>query len=236
MALFGEKYADEVRVLTMGKGYSIELCGGTHVNATGDIGLCKITQETGIAAGVRRIEALTGAGALTYVRDLQDVLVHIGETLKAPADALSERVSALLEDNKRLTRDLSLLNQKLASSQGSDLLDSSVSVNGIDVVAGIVQGERDAMMQTLDVLKSKSDSTVVVLGQIADGKVSLVAGVSKGLTDRIQAQAVLKFVAEQVGARGGGRADMAQAGGGTRPDALAGALDGVVDWVAQQGK
>jgi alanyl-tRNA synthetase len=234
MALFGEKYGDEVRVMTMGNGYSVELCGGTHVSATGDIGLCKITQETGIAAGVRRIEAVSGPGALSYIADLQQVINDVSTSLRAPVEALADRVQALMDDNRRLSREFDQLNQKLAASQGSDLLDSTVSVNGIDVVAGVVQGEKKAMMQTMDVLKSRSDSTVVVLGQITDGKVSLVACVSKSLTDRLPAPDVLKFVAEQVGARGGGRPDMAQAGGGTDPDALPAALDGVVGFVTAQ--
>jgi alanyl-tRNA synthetase len=234
MALFGEKYGDEVRVLTMGDGYSVELCGGTHVSRTGDIGLFRIVAESGVAAGVRRIEAVTGPGALAWVDATSRIVDEVGALVKAGRSDVRDKVAALLEDNRRLTRELERLQQKLASSQGADLAAQAVDVNGVKVLSAAVDGDPKALLQTLDSLKSKLGSAVVVLGNVSDGKVSLIAGVSKDLTDRVSAPDLIALVGPEVGAKGGGRADMARAGGGDRPDALAAALAKVPAWVAQR--
>ncbi len=233
MALFGEKYGNEVRVLSMGDDYSVELCGGTHVDRTGDIGLFRITGETGIAAGVRRIEAVTGPGALEWTLAADDALNRVVELVKASRTDAVEKVGALLDENKRLGRELARAQEKLAASQGSDLADQAVDVSGISVLAAQVEGDSKALMQTLDTLKSKLGSTAIVLGHVADGKVSLIAGVSKDLTDRLAAPDLIGVVGAQVGAKGGGRPDMARAGGGDKPDALADALAAVPGWVRE---
>jgi alanyl-tRNA synthetase len=231
MALFGEKYGSEVRVLSMGGSYSVELCGGTHVARTGDIGLFRIVSETGIAAGVRRIEAVTGPAALAWSLQAEDTLGTIAGLVRGSRADVAEKVGALVEENKRLGRELAQAQQKLASSQGSDLLDEAVDVAGIKVLAAQVEGDAKALMQTLDMLKSKLGSAAIVLGHVDGGKVSLIAGVSKDLTGRITAPDLINAVGPQVGAKGGGRPDMARAGGGSVPDALPAALASVPDWV-----
>ncbi|MGE0625502.1 MAG: alanine--tRNA ligase [Pseudomonadales bacterium] len=231
MALFGEKYGSEVRVLSMGNGYSVELCGGTHVSRTGDIGLFRIVSETGIAAGVRRIEAVTGPAALAWMLAGEEALAGIAALVRGNRTDAPAKVAALLEENRRLGRELDQARQKLAATQGADLASEATDVDGIKVLAATVEGDGKALMQTLDMLKSKLGPSVIVLGQVEDGKVSLIAGVSKDLTDRIKAPDVVNAVGSEVGAKGGGRPDMARAGGGNRPDALAGALAGVPDWV-----
>jgi len=234
MALFGEKYGDEVRVLTMGNGYSVELCGGTHVSRTGDIGLFKITQETGVAAGIRRIEAVTGPGALAWVDQQLDTLGRVAGLLRAGRGDAAEKVAGVLEDNRRLEKELAQLKQKLASSEGADLADRAREVGGIKVLAAPVAGDAKSMLQTLDALKSKLGSAVVVLGHADGGKVSLIAGVTKDLVDRITAPELIEQVGPAVGARGGGRPDMARAGGGDKPEALAAALEAVAPFVAER--
>jgi alanyl-tRNA synthetase len=231
MALFGEKYGSEVRVLTMGDGFSVELCGGTHVSRTGDIGLFRIVSESGIAAGVRRIEAITGPAALDYVDRSEATLASVAALVKGSRSEVLDKVTGLVDENRRLSRDLEQARQKLAANQGTDLAGASVDVNGVSVLATKVEGDGKTLMQTLDTLKSKLKTSVIVLGNVEDDRVGLIAGVSKDLTDRIKAPDVVNAVGAQVGARGGGRPDMARAGGGDRPETLDEALSSVADWV-----
>ena len=234
VALFGEKYGDQVRVLAMGGDYSVELCGGTHVARTGDIGLCKVTSESGIAAGVRRIEAVTGNAALAYMADAEGRLSQLAEALKtAPAEAL-ERLFAVLEENRALKQALKAATDRIARDEGSDLAAGAMDVNGVKVIAAEAPGDAKAMMKTLDLLKSQLDRYVIVLGQANGGKVSLVAALSPNLTDVMQAPELINAIGAQVGARGGGRAELARAGGGEQVDQLASALAGVADWVRER--
>ena len=233
MALFGEKYGDTVRVVSMGD-FSMELCGGTHVARTGDIGLFVIRSESGVAAGVRRIEALTGNGAMNYLSGRSEALARIGELLKGNADNAEDKVRALIERSRELEKDNSRLNDKLASSAGSDLAGSAVDVQGIPVVAAKLSSpDAGAMRKTIDQLRSKLGSVVIVLGGSDGNKVTFVAGVSPDLTDRLHAGNLVKSVAEVAGGRGGGRPDMAQAGA---PDAtkLDAAIESVVSAVEAQ--
>ena len=233
MALFGEKYAGQVRVLRMGD-FSVELCGGTHVKAVGDIGLFKIVQESGIASGVRRIEAITGDAALRWIEDEEARLARIAGVVKAGRDELEDKVVQLVERSRRLEKELDRLKAKLAAAAGSDLASQAVEVDGARVLAAQLDGvDVKALRETLDRLKDKLGSAIIVLGAANDGKVSLVAGVTKDLTARVRAGDLVKSVAEQVGGKGGGRPDMAQAGG-NRPEALPEALAGVPDWVRGQ--
>jgi alanyl-tRNA synthetase len=233
MALFGEKYGDVVRVLRMGD-FSTELCGGTHVSRTGDIGLFKITQETGTAAGVRRIEAVTGQGALRYIEQEERQLNEIAQLTKGKRDEISERVRQLIDRNRQLEKELEQLKGKLASSAGSDLMARAQEINGIKVLAAKLEGaDVKTLRDTLDQLKNKLGSAAVVLAAVQDGKVSLVAGVTKEQTKLIKAGELVNAVAQQVGGKGGGRPDMAQAGG-TNPAALDAALASVPDWVRDQ--
>ncbi|UCE89215.1 MAG: alanine--tRNA ligase, partial [Pseudomonadota bacterium] len=230
MALFGEKYDAEVRVLRMGE-FSVELCGGTHVARTGDIGLFKITGESGIAAGVRRIEAVTGEGALRWMAAGETVLAHIASMVKGGRDDAEEKVKALLERNRQLEKELEQLKGKLASSQGSDLASQAIDIEGTRVLAVCLEGaDAKTLRTTLDQLKSKLGTAAVVLAAVEGDKVSVIAGVTKDRTDRIRAGDLVNMVAEQVGGRGGGRPDMAQAGG-KQPENLEAALASVPDWV-----
>ncbi len=230
MALFGEKYADQVRVLRMGD-FSTELCGGTHVRAAGDIGLFKIVSEGGIASGVRRIEAITGAAALAWVEADEDRLLRLSGLVKGGRDDLDIKVSQLVERNKRLEKELQDLKSRLASAAGQDLAAQALDVGGVKVLAARLEGaDPKGLRDTMDQLKNKLGSAVVVLATETDGKVSLVAGVTKDLTGRMKAGDLIKAVAEKVGGRGGGRPDMAQAGG-TDPAGIPAALDLVDDWV-----
>ena len=232
MALFGEKYGDQVRVVTMGE-FSTELCGGTHVERTGDLGLFKLVAETGIAAGVRRLEAVTGQGALAYVEREEGVLRRICESLKTGADGVAERVQQLVAGNRSLEKELEQLKGKLASAAGSDLAAQAVAVNGIKVLSVNVDGlDSKSLRDTVDQLKNKLGTAVVVLATVEDGKIALVAGVTKDLTGRIKAGDVVNLVAQQVGGKGGGRPDMAMAGG-SDVDALPAALNSVVEFVTQ---
>jgi len=234
MALFGEKYDDEVRVLSMGDDFSVELCGGTHVSRTGDIGVFRIVSEAGVASGVRRIEAVTGPGALEWMDATDRIVESVGELVRAGRTEVSEKVAGLVEENRRLARELEQLKQKLASAQGSDLADQAEDVAGIKVLAAPVEGDPKSLLQTLDMLKSKLGSAVIVLGNVSGGRVNLIAGVSKDLTDRVAAPDLLALVGPAVGAKGGGRPDMARAGGGDKPDALGPALAKVPGWVAER--
>ncbi|MBK80116.1 MAG: alanine--tRNA ligase [Gammaproteobacteria bacterium] len=234
MALFGEKYGDEVRVLSMGGDFSVELCGGTHVSRTGDIGVFRIVSEGGVAAGVRRIEAVTGPGALAWIDATDRIVETVGGMVRAGRSDVADKVAAVVEENRRLSKELERLKQKLATSQGTDLAGQAVDVEGIKVLAAPVEGDPKSLMQTLDMLKSKLGSAVIVLGNVSDGKVNLIAGVSKDLTDRVAAPDLISLVGPEVGAKGGGRPDMARAGGGDRPDALGPALAKVQSWVAER--
>ena len=234
IALFGEKYGDRVRVLTMGGDYSVELCGGTHVGRTGDIGLFRFTSESGIAQGVRRVEAVTGPAALARVSELDGLVQRLADDLKSTPRNLADRVAALAAENRRLAREVKELTQRLASGFGSGLVDGAQDVNGIKVVAAEIEGDAKAMMQTLDMLKSRLSPAVIVLAQQNKGKVNLVAGLSKDLTGQMQAPALIGSVGEVVGARGGGSPVLARAGGGDRPERLADALATVADWVRER--
>jgi len=230
MALFGEKYGDEVRVLRIGPN-SLELCGGTHVERTGDIGLFKIVSETGIAAGVRRVEALTGARAVEWVEDQEARLRRIAGLVNAGIDDVEKRVTQTTERARRLEKELEQVKARLAAAAGGDLAEQAVYVDGVRVLAARLDGgDAKTLRETVDRLKNKLGAAAVVLATVVDGKVHLVAGVSRPQTDRLKAGDLVNFVAEQVGGRGGGRPDMAQAGG-SRPEGLDAALDGVADWV-----
>jgi len=233
MALFGEKYGDVVRVLSIGD-FSVELCGGTHVTHAGDIGLFRITGETGIASGVRRIEAVTGARALEWVRDNEQRLARVADLVKGSREDVDERVGQLLERSRQLEKELQQLKSRLASNQGSDLLAQAVEVNGIKVLAARLDGaDNKVLRETLDQLKDKLGSAAVVLAAVAGGKISLVAGVTKDQTGRVKAGELVNVVASQVGGKGGGRPDMAQAGG-NEPQHLDAALQSVAGWVERQ--
>jgi len=232
MALFGEKYGDEVRVVKMGD-FSTELCGGTHVARTGDIGCFKVIAESGVAAGVRRIEALTGAGALLHIQAQDALLKDLAQRLKAQqSDEILSRVGALQDQVKLLERELSQIKGQLATSAGAALQDQAQLVAGVKVLAVELPGaDNSALRETLDRLKDKLGSAAIVLASISEGKVLLVAGVTADLTSKLKAGELVNSVAQQVGGKGGGRADMAQAGG-SEPDNLASALASVNGWVA----
>ncbi len=233
MALFGEKYGDEVRVLKIGA-FSTELCGGTHVERAGDIGCFKIISETGVAAGVRRIEAVTGAGCLAWLGEREQVLNTIAGLLKSAPDKAAEKVEQLLAKSRDLEKQLERLNAKLASSQGDDLVNQAVEVAGTKVLAVKLEGiEAKALRDLADQLKNKLGSAVVVLAVVEGDKVSLVAGVSKDRMGQVKAGDLVNFVAQQVGGKGGGRPDMAMAGGND-PSGLDSALGGVLGWVQEK--
>ena len=234
MALFGEKYGEEVRVLTMGEGYSVELCGGIHASRTGDIGLMRIVSETGIAAGVRRIEAVTGEQALVYLDELEQQLDEIGRTLKTNRDNAAQKVTALYAESKELEKQNTQLKGKLASSAGSDLASQARDIQGVKVLSASLDDiDPKALRDTVDQLKNKLGSGVVILAAPGDDKVALVAGVTQDVTDRVKAGELMQFVAAQLGGKGGGRPDMAQ-GGGTDVQALPAAIDSVFSWVEEK--
>jgi alanyl-tRNA synthetase len=233
MALFGEKYGADVRVLSIGD-FSVELCGGTHVQHAGDIGLLKIVSETGIASGVRRIEAVTGENALQWVAANEQRLQRISELVKGSREDVDEKVSQVLEKNRALEKELQQLKGRLASSQGTDLAAQALDVDGMKVLAARLDGaDNKVLRDTLDQLKNKLGSAAVVLGSVNGDKVSLVAGVTRDRTAQIKAGELVNAVALQVGGKGGGRPDMAQAGG-TQPEHLDAALQSVADWVRGQ--
>ncbi|MDP1519925.1 alanine--tRNA ligase [Porticoccus litoralis] len=234
MALFGEKYGDVVRVLTMGEGFSVELCGGTHVSRTGDIGLLKITSEAGIASGVRRIEAVTGAQALAYLDGLQSQIDEVAGLLKTNAENVAQKAASLWSELKELEKQNAQLKGKLASSAGSDLASQAEEVDGIKVLVANLEGaDPKSLRDTVDQLKNKLGSAVVLLAASGGDKVALVSGVTQDVTGRIKAGELMQFVAAQVGGKGGGRPDMAQ-GGGTDLAALPGALVAATQWVKEQ--
>ncbi|MCG7564531.1 alanine--tRNA ligase [Pseudoalteromonas sp. McH1-42] len=233
MALFGEKYDDEVRVVSIGD-YSIELCGGTHVSRAGDIGLFKIVSEGGIAAGVRRIEAVTGAEAIAYVANQEQTLAEIAALVKGDNSSALDKVAALIEKAKGLEKQVSQLNDKLASAAGASLLESATDINGIKVLVANVAGtESKALRGMVDDLKNKMGSGVIALGVANGDKVSLIAGVTKDLVGRVKAGDLVNHMAAQVGGKGGGRPDMAQAGG-SEPQNLDAALASVSAWLAEK--
>jgi alanyl-tRNA synthetase len=228
MMLFGEKYGDEVRVLDIGS--SRELCGGTHVARTGDIGAFKILLETGVAAGIRRVEATTGTGVLAYLGETEKNLVSIAHLVKATPAEAAERVAQLMEHSRALEKELDRLKSKLASSQGDDLVQQAADVNGVRILAAQLDGvDAKALRETADKLRDKLKSCALVLGTVADGKVSLIAAVTPDVTGRIKAGELVNFVATQVGGKGGGKPDMAMAGG-SEPGHLPAALASVQAW------
>lgn len=232
MALFGEKYGDEVRVVSIG--YSTELCGGVHVKRAGDIGLFKIMSEGGVAAGVRRIEAVTGTGAIDWVEARSQQLDNIASLVKSPSSGAVEKVSQILEKSRLLEKELERLKSKLASQAGSDLALQAVDVSGIQVLAAKLDGvDPKSLRHTVDQLKNRLGKAAVIISTVVDGKVSLVAGVTKAETAHIKAGDLLNHVAGQIDGKGGGRADMAQ-GGGNNANALPAALESVVSWVKEQ--
>ncbi|RLP18226.1 alanine--tRNA ligase [Raoultella ornithinolytica] len=231
MALFGEKYDDRVRVLSMGD-FSTELCGGTHASRTGDIGLFCITSESGTAAGVRRIEAVTGEGAIAYLHAQSDLLGDIAQLLKGDSHNLGDKVRAALERTRVLEKELQQLKEQAAAQESANLSSKAEEINGVKLLVSELAGVEPKMLRTMvDDLKNQLGSTVVVLATVADGKVSLIAGVSKDVTDRVKAGELVGMVAQQVGGKGGGRPDMAQAGG-TDASALPAALASVKGWVS----
>ncbi|RAR49936.1 alanyl-tRNA synthetase [Paraburkholderia unamae] len=229
MALFGEKYGDEVRVLDLG--FSRELCGGTHVTRSGDIGLFKIVMEGGVAAGIRRVEAITGDNAVRFVQDLDANLNAAAAALKTQPAELTQRIAQVQDQVKSLEKELGALKSKLASSQGDELVSQAIEVNGVHVLAATLEGaDSKTLRETVDKLKDKLKSAAIVLAAVEGGKVSLIAGVTAEASKKVKAGELVNFVAQQVGGKGGGRPDMAQAGG-TEPANLAGALAGVKGWV-----
>ena len=232
MMLFGEKYGDEVRVLDIGS--SRELCGGTHVKRTGDIGLFKITAESGVAAGVRRVEATTGTTAVQLVQTQQSLISQLASELKTPAHELGAKVVQLLDTQKSLEKELARLKSKLASSQGDDLADQAVDIQGVKVLAATLEGaDANALRETMDKLKDKLKSAAIVLASVSDGKVSLAAGVTPDIIAKLKAGDLVNHVASQVGGKGGGKPDMAMAGG-TDAQQLPQALASVQAWVQQK--
>ena len=232
MALFGEKYGDEVRVLDIGS--SRELCGGTHVARTGDIGFFKIVSQGGVAAGVRRVEATTGEGALAYVQSLDGQLAEAASALKAQPQEIAAKIAQMQEHARTLEKELARLKSRLASSQGDDLAAQAVTVKGVKVLSAALDGaDAKTLRETLDKLKDKLKSAAIVLGSTEGGKVSLIAGVTSDLTGKLKAGELVNYVAQQVGGKGGGRPDMAQAGG-TEPAKVPAALESVRGWIEQR--
>ena len=232
MALFGEKYGDEVRVLSIGE-FSVELCGGTHVSRSGDIGAFKIVSETGIASGVRRIEAVTGDAAVNYMLENEASLARISKLVRGSGDDVEQKVQQLIERSRSLEKEIQDLKGKLAGQSGRDIADSAQEIGGAMVLAEVIDGaDMGALRSTCDRLKDRFEQAVIVLGAVEDGKVRLVAGVTKNFAKAVHAGELVNFVAQQVGGKGGGRPDMAQAGG-SRPEKLNDALKSVAGWVTE---
>lgn len=232
MMLFGEKYGEEVRVLDIGT--SRELCGGTHVKRTGDIGFFKIIAESGVAAGVRRVEAVTGEGALAHTQQQESQLKRVADAVKVQPQEAAARIVQIQDSVRHLEKELAQMKSKLANSQSGDLTSQVKTVKGIQVLAASLEGvDARALRETLDNLKDKLNSAVIVLAAVVDGRVTLIAGVTPDLTARVKAGELVNMVAQQVGGKGGGRADMAQAGG-TQPENLPSALESVLGWVERQ--
>ncbi|PKH05385.1 alanine--tRNA ligase [Moritella sp. Urea-trap-13] len=233
MALFGEKYDDEVRVVRMGD-FSIELCGGTHVKRTGDIGFFKILSESGIAAGVRRVEAVTGDSALAYVHDLVAKMQETAGLVKADPNTLAAKVGQVLERNRSLEKEVEKLNVQVASAANANLIDQVQMINGVKVLVANLKGaDPKSLRSSMDELKNKLQSGIIVLGIPGEGKVNLITGVTKDLIGKVKAGELVSFLALQVGGKGGGRPDMAQAGG-SNPEALAAALESVTPWLTEK--
>ena len=233
IAMFGEKYGDTVRVLALGD-YSVELCGGTHVARTGDIGAFRIVHEGGVSAGVRRIEAITGEAVIQYMRETESRLREAAELLRATPDDLVSKLQGLVTRNRETERALQQARDKLAQGKGGDLLAQAKEIAGVNLLASRVEiDDAGALRGMMDKLKERLGSGVIVLGAEKDGKAVLIAGVTKDLTDKLSAGALIKEIAAQVGGKGGGRPDMAQAGG-PQPEHLDAALGKAADWVAAQ--
>lgn len=228
MALFDEKYSAEVRVLTMGDGFSVELCGGTHATRTGDIGIFRVVSEQGVASGVRRIEAITGSAALAQVESNEDLLSQAGSLVRADNHNLADKLSGLIDQNKKLEKTIADLNRKLATGGvGPDITESAIDLGGVKLVVSQLDGaDPKSLPDVLDQLKNKIGSGIIVLGTVSEGKVGLIVGVTKDLTDRFHAGNLVNHIASQVGGKGGGRPDMARAGG-SDPDGLPAALASV---------
>jgi alanyl-tRNA synthetase len=234
MALFGEKYGDSVRVLTMGDGFSVELCGGTHVGRTGDIGLMRITSEVGVAAGIRRIEAVTGAKALALFDQVEGLVDGATRVLKTNRESLSEKLELLMAQNRKLEKDLAVLKTKLATAGSGDVLSQAQEIDGVKVLVLNLEGaDSKSLRDSVDQFKNKLGTAVVLLATVEDGKAALVAGVTQNITARVKAGDLMRYVAEQLGGKGGGRPDMAQ-GGGSDLAALDSALASVLPWVSSQ--
>ncbi|MCC6218765.1 MAG: alanine--tRNA ligase, partial [Aquabacterium sp.] len=232
MMLFGEKYGETVRVLSIGS--SKELCGGTHVQRTGDIGLFKIVAEGGVAAGVRRVEAITGANALAYTQNLETTLDGVAALLKATPHEVPARVAAAQEQIRALEKEIAALKGKLASSQGDELMTQAADIKGVKVLAATLEGaDAKTLRETMDKLKDKLKTAVIVLAAVDGGKVQIAAGVTADSTGKVKAGELVNFVAQQVGGKGGGKPDMAMAGG-TEPAALPAALASVQAWVTER--
>ena len=230
MMLFGEKYGESVRVLDIGE--SRELCGGTHVQRTGDIGLFKVVAESGVASGVRRIEAVTGRNALAYLQDLEDTVTQVAGALKAPVVEVNDRIHSVLEHVKALEKEIAALKGKLASAQGDELLTQAVTVNGVKLLVAMLEGaDTKTLRETMDKLKDKLKTAVIVLAALEGDKVQIAVGVTPDCTGKVKAGELVNFIAAQVGGKGGGKPDMAMAGG-TEPAKLLGALASVLGWVS----
>jgi alanyl-tRNA synthetase len=233
LAFFGDKYGDEVRVIAMGE-HSTELCGGTHVGRTGDIGLFKIVAEGGVAAGIRRVEAVTGEGGLAYVQSLDAQLADVADALKAPVAEANHKIAQILDHVKALEKELARIKGKLAASQGEDLAARAIDVKGVKVLAATLEGaDAKVLRDTVDQLKNKLKRAAIVLAVVEGDKVQLAAGVTSDLTGKVKAGELVNHVAQQVGGKGGGRPDMAMAGG-TEPAKLAAALASVAHWAEQR--
>ncbi|MEQ1816898.1 MAG: alanine--tRNA ligase [Nitrosomonas sp.] len=233
MALFGEKYSDVVRVIGMGE-FSTELCGGTHVAQIGQIGFFKIVTESGVAAGIRRVEAVTGKAAVEYVQQREAQLLEIAQSLKTNPQEVTQKIAQIIDNVRQTEKELTRLKTKLASSQGDDLAVQAQDIKGIKVLAANLENaDAKTLRETLDQLKDKLKTCAIVLSTAEDGKITLIAGVSADLTGQIKAGELVNFVAQQVGGKGGGRPDMAQAGG-TQPDQLPAALESVMNWVRKK--
>ena len=231
MALFGEKYGDEVRVLSMGGDFSVELCGGTHASRTGDIGSVRVTNESSVASGVRRIEAVTGVRAIAYCDALQDTIGEVAAEIRASGNNLADKVRQMLEDNRRLQKEVDTLKSKLANASGTDLMAGIKDINGVSVLATVVEGaDAKSLRGVADQVRSKLQSGVFLLAAVEGDKAALVAGVTHDLTDKVKAGDLLKFVTAQVDGKGGGRADMAQGAAGNITG-LPKALASVYGWV-----
>jgi alanyl-tRNA synthetase len=233
LAFFGDKYGDEVRVLQMGD-FSTELCGGTHVRRTGDIGFFKIVSQTGIAAGVRRVEAVTADGALAMVQDQEARIAEAAAALKAQPAEITAKIRQMLDNVKSLEKELARLKSRAAAAQGDDLVALASEVKGVKVLAATLDGaDAKTLRETMDKLKGKLRSATIVLAASDGDKVSLIAGVTADLTAKVKAGDLVNFVARQVGGKGGGRPDMAQAGG-SEPAKVPAALESVQGWVAER--